>query len=121
MPNGTADCTFPTYPPKEPIPTMGASVEYSVFTKPWKTTPLAELGHFVHGLGFHGIELPVRPGFQVTPETVRKELPKAAKILADHDVKIYSVAGPTDEATIATCGELGIPTIRVMVSVGPEG
>ena len=62
---------------------MGKSnVTFSVFTKPWKM-PVAELGRFVKGLGFDGIELPVRPGYQVLPENVRRDLPKAAKQLAD--------------------------------------
>ena len=34
------------------------------------TMPLPELGQKAHGLGFHGIELPVRPGFQVEPQNV---------------------------------------------------
>lgn len=92
---------------------------YSVFTKPWKM-PAPELGKFVHELGFDGIELPVRPGFQVEPENVARDLPKVARQLADNGVKIYSVAGPTDEATIAACGELEIPVIRVMISIRNE-
>jgi sugar phosphate isomerase/epimerase len=98
-----------------------ADIQFSVFTKPWPAMPLAQLGTMVHGLGFHGIELPVRPGFQVEPQNVAKGLPKAAKELADHDVKIFSVAGPTDEATLAACAEVGISTIRVMASIGKEG
>ena len=42
-------------------------VSFSVFTKPWKTQPLVEVGELVKRLGFDGIELPVRPGFQVEP------------------------------------------------------
>ena len=89
---------------------------YSVFTKPWKI-PLPKLGKLVKGLGFDGIELPVRPGYQVDPENVVKGLPRAAKILADCGVKICSVAGPTDEATIATCGKVGVPIIRICVGI----
>ncbi len=54
-------------------------IVYSVFTKPWKTMELARLGAFVSGLGFDGIELPVRPGYQVEPETA-VTLPKAARV-----------------------------------------
>jgi len=93
---------------------------FSVFTKPWKM-PIHELGAFVKGLGFGAIELPVRPGYQVLPENVERDLPKAAKRLADCGVAIASIAGPTDEKTIAACGEAGVPTIRVMVRVGEEG
>ncbi len=90
---------------------------FTVFTKPWPDKSLDELGVMVKNMGFDGVELPVRPGFQVTPETVRKRLPEAKKVLEDHGVKIGSVAGGTDEATIAACGEAGIPVIRVMVNI----
>lgn len=93
---------------------------FTVFTKPWRM-PLPELGKYVSELGFDGIEFPLRPGYQVEPEDVAKGLPAAAKQLADFGVKIYSVAGPSDEATIAACAEAGVPIIRVMVSVGDEG
>ncbi|MFB3881072.1 MAG: sugar phosphate isomerase/epimerase family protein [Armatimonadota bacterium] len=94
---------------------------FSVFTKPWPTMALPELGKFVKGLGFDAVELPVRPGFQVLPENVARDLPKAAKQLADCGVTIASVAGPTDEQTIAACAEAGVPTIRVMVNVRKAG
>ena len=101
-------------------------VLYSVFTKPWKTMSLAELGEFVAGLGFDGVELPVRSGFQVEPERVA-ELPKAAVTLAEYGVQIYSVAGPTDEATIAAYAEAAaasgmteMPTIRICVRIGKD-
>jgi sugar phosphate isomerase/epimerase len=96
------------------------SIQFSVFTKPWKM-PLPELGRFVRGLGFEGIELPVRPGYQVPPEEVTRGLPQAARVLADFGVKIASVAGPTDEATVAACAEVGVPIIRICVGIGPEG
>jgi sugar phosphate isomerase/epimerase len=89
---------------------------FSVFTKPWKM-PLPELGRLVSGLGFEVIELPVRPGFQVEPPNVTRGLPEAARVLADFGVKIASVAGPTDEATIAACAEMGVPLIRICVSI----
>ena len=96
---------------------MTKGVLFSVFTKPWKTLPLPRLGEFVRGLGFDGIEFPVRPGYQVGPDDV-EDLPRAARQLAEFDVKIFSVAGPTDEATIAACAEAGVPTIRVMARIG---
>ena len=82
---------------------MAADVTFSLFTKPWKaeSMDLHRLGEFVAKLGFQGVELPVRPGYQVLPENVIRDLPKAAKTLAEFNVRIESVAGPTDEATIA--------------------
>ena len=92
-------------------------ITFSLFTKPWKTLTLPQLGEFVNGLGFDGIELPVRPGYQVPPERVAG-LAAAASRLAEFGVKIMSVAGPTDEATIAACAEAGVPIIRVMAPIG---
>jgi len=89
-------------------------IKFTVFTKPWKMG-LPELGQYVHGLGFDGVELPVRPGYQVEPEQVRRDLPRAAKILSDFGVRISTVAGPTDEATMEACAEAGVPIIRICV------
>ena len=97
------------------------NVTFSVFTKPWPEMPIPELGKLVSGLGFEAIELPVRPRFQVEPQDVAKGLPKAAAQLAGFGVRIASIAGPTDEATIATCAEACVPTIRVMARIGEEG
>lgn len=102
------------------------SILYSVFSKPWKTMPLPELGAFVAGLGFDGVELPVRPGFQVEPESVGN-LTRAALTLAEFGIQITSIAGPTDEATIAAYAEATqasgmreMPTIRICVGIGQD-
>ena len=91
-----------------------------VFSKPWQTKTLPELAKFLKGMGLSGVELPVRPGYQVEPDNIAKGLPEAVKIFADHGMKIGSVAGNTDEATIAACGEAGVPLIRTMMRVGPD-
>jgi sugar phosphate isomerase/epimerase len=82
--------------------------------------PLPELGRFIKGMGFDGIELPVRPGYQVEPEKAEKDLPAAARVLADFGVQIASIAGSTDERTIAACGAAGVPIIRVCEHVDPK-
>lgn len=89
----------------------------TVFTKPWPEMSLRELGRFVKKLGFDGVELPVRPGYQVTPEGVAKGLPEAAKVLRDEGVTIGSVAGSTDERTIEACARAGCSIIRVCVGI----
>jgi len=94
---------------------------FSVFTKPWKDLSVPELGEFVARLGFQGIEFPVRPGYQVDPENVSKGLPKLVDRLAGFGVHVCSVAGPTDQATVAACAEAGVPTIRICVRIGDEG
>ncbi len=96
-------------------------IVFSVFTNRWYEMSIPKLGEFVSGLGFEGIELPVRPGRQVEPEKVAKDLPRAAKKLAEFGLKITSVAGPTDEATISACAEAGVPIIRICVEIGEEG
>ncbi|MBI3945484.1 MAG: sugar phosphate isomerase/epimerase [Armatimonadetes bacterium] len=93
-------------------------ITFSVFTKPWKV-PLPELGRLVKGMGFDAIELPVRPGYQVEPEAVTRGLPEAARILGDCGVRICSVAGPTDEPTMAACAAVGVPIIRICVGIDP--
>ncbi len=100
---------------------MSNSIKFSVFTKPWKKIPVPALGDMVHRLGFEGIELPVRLGFQVEPASIARDLPVAHKQLQECGVGIFSVATtPTPEA-IRTCGKLGIPIIRVMVEIGSDG
>lgn len=96
-------------------------ITFSVFTKMWKDKSIGELGEFVRGLGFDGIELPVRPEYPVAPDTVASALPQAAKELDQLGVRITSVAGPTDEATIAACGAAGVPVIRTCPDIGDEG
>ncbi len=100
---------------------MSQAIRYCVFTKPWKTMPLPDLARHIAGLGFSGVELPVRPEFQVEPENVTDGLPEAAKILGDQGLTIESVAGPTDEATIAACAEVGVPIIRICLPIGEDG
>jgi sugar phosphate isomerase/epimerase len=96
-----------------------ASMPFSVFTKAWRT-PMLELGRFVHEAGFDGIELPVRDGYQVEPDRVREDLPKAARCLAEHGVKIFSVAGQATEPMIEACGEAGVSIIRVTIQLARE-
>ena len=97
-----------------------SDVAFSVFTKSWKTVPLGRLGELVRGMGFEGIELPVRPGFQVVPERAGRDLPAAARQLADVGVAIHSVAAAADEAMIMACADAGVPLIRIMAPIGAD-
>lgn len=96
------------------------NVTFSVFTKPWKM-PIPELGEHVRRLGFQAIELPVRPGYPVHPENAKTELPKAVKILEGFGIRIASIAAPTTEDTIAACADAGVPILRIMANIGPDG
>ena len=88
----------------------------TVFTKPW-TEPLPLLADKVAALGLGGVELAVRPGYQVLPENVARDLPAAARIFAERGLQIRSVAGPIDEPTIAACGDAGVPIIRICCAI----
>ena len=70
---------------------MSIANPVTVFTKPWKTQPIEAVGELVRQLGFDGIELPVRPGYQVEPEHVGRDLPAAVKALEAYDVKIIKI------------------------------
>lgn len=94
-------------------------IEFSVFTKPWRDIPIAQLADFVAGLGFDAIEFPVRPGYQVEPENVTEGLPILAKEMAKRGIRIASVAGKANEATMAACAEVGVPIIRDGDGLGP--
>jgi sugar phosphate isomerase/epimerase len=89
----------------------------TVFSKPWPEKSIEELADFLADVGFDGVELPVRPNFQVTPETVSQELPRAARVFEQRGLKIQSVAGPENEETIAALGDAGVPILRVMAKI----
>ena len=90
-----------------------ATIRFTVFTKPWPALTLPELARLVRRLGFDGVELTVRDGYQVEPSRVEQGLREATKVLADEGLHIGSVAGPVDTPTITACGENGVPIIRV--------
>jgi sugar phosphate isomerase/epimerase len=92
------------------------TIQYSVFTKPWKM-PVPELAEHIRRLGFDGIEFPVRPGYPVEPEHIGRDLPGAAQTLAGAGVRVFSVAGNTDVPTIEACAAAGVPMIRTMARV----
>ena len=58
----------------------------SVFTKPW-TEPLQMMADKVAALGLDGVELPVRPGYQVTPENAAAGLKDATRVLGASGLK----------------------------------
>ena len=89
----------------------------AVFSKPWKTLPLPALARHIQSLGFDLIELPVRPGFQVEPANIERDLPAAVKILGEHDVRILNVTADMpldDERLYRACATAGIGMNRVM-------
>jgi sugar phosphate isomerase/epimerase len=95
------------------------TITVTVFTKPWRFA-LPQLASHVAALGFDGVELPVRPGYPVTPDNVETMLPEAARILGEHGLKIASIAGPTDGRTLAACAAAHVPIVRVCVGLRPQ-
>lgn len=78
------------------------------------------MARHISALGFDGVELPVRPGYPVTPENVETALPEAVRILGEHGLKIASIAGPTDERTLAACHAAQVPLVRICVGMRPD-
>ena len=96
---------------------MNTIPDITVFTKPWPKSSAEELGPKLASLGFQGIELPVREGFQVTPDSVESTLPQFADRLRENGLEIASVAGELDEATAIGCGKARVPIIRTMLKL----
>jgi len=93
-----------------------SKIELTVFTKPW-TDPIEVLAEKVAALGLDGIELPIRPGYQVQPDNVKQTLPKVAKVLEGAGLRVRSAAAPLEPDIIAACGDAGIPIVRTMVGI----
>jgi sugar phosphate isomerase/epimerase len=96
---------------------MNSRFEPTLFTKHWGNLALKDLAVKVRSLGFQGIELPVRPGFQVEPEEIEIGLREAVRVLAEEGVEIRSIAAPHDERTIAACADVGIRMIRILAPI----
>ncbi|WP_432935481.1 sugar phosphate isomerase/epimerase family protein [Kribbella sp. CA-253562] len=94
---------------------------WSVFTKPWAALPGDELGELVAGLGFTGAEIPVRDTSYVTPARAEKVLPRFTEQLRAAGVEPISIAGGLDESTFAAAAAAGVPMIRIMAELGPDG
>ncbi|MFI5732977.1 sugar phosphate isomerase/epimerase family protein [Kribbella sp. NPDC051587] len=94
---------------------------WSVFTKPWAGLPGDELGRLIAGLGFAGAEVPVRDTAYVTTATAEAELPTFTKQLRDEGIEPISVASDLTEPVFAACAAAGVPMIRIMAPLGPDG
>lgn len=93
-----------------------SDIKLAVFTKPWNDA-IEAVADRMAALGVEGIELPIRPGYQVAPDNVAQTLPRAVKVLADRGLSIASVAAPLDDAIIRACGDNGISIVRTMVGI----
>jgi sugar phosphate isomerase/epimerase len=105
------------------------NVKFSVFTKPWRTQSLDELGELVASFGFDAVEYPLRGGYQVQPQDGAAGIKRLVTTLKKHGVAVTSIAGGVDvaahegegkgEVTGSTrelfeaCGENGIGVVRI--------
>ena len=97
------------------------SFEISLFTKHLIGLPYDRLAEVVAGMGFTGIEAPIRPGGHVEPSKVEDELPKLVEALKKCGVRITmltSAINSISEATrtevlLKTARSLGIPRYRM--------
>lgn len=94
---------------------------WSVFTKPWAGLPGAELGRLIAGIGFGGAEVPVRDTAYVTPSNAEAELPRFTAQLRAEGIEPISVASDLSEPVFAACAQAGVPMIRIMADLGPDG
>ncbi len=96
-------------------------ITWSVFSKPWRTLAPGPLAELIAGLGFTGVEVPVRPGCYLDPDNVGAELPGFVRSLAEHGVTVISVAADPVQPVFAACAEAEVGMIRTMAAVGDDG
>ena len=92
-------------------------MKFNIFTKPWMDLSLSELASLVKELGFNGVELPIREGYQVSPNNISSNLKIAKNILLDNGITIGSVASDIDEFIINTMGNNDINLLRVCLTI----
>ena len=85
------------------------------FTKCLQFLPMEQVGEVVARLGFDGADLLVRPGGQIEPMNVKKELPQAVKTFRKAGAEILMIvtaikdpAEPFALATLEAAAESGI-------------
>ena len=97
------------------------SSPYIVFTKHQKDLSVEQLIDAMRAIGADGVDLCVRPGYPVSPETAAEALPPAAGAFRAAGLSIPLVTAPTDltsasapyaEALFRACGEAGVKLLK---------
>ena len=70
-------------------------MRFILFTKFFETLSAGALGEHVAGLGYHGLDLTVRPGHPINPDNVREALPPAARQWESIGLTVPLVTLPT--------------------------
>jgi len=91
-----------------------------VFTKPFNSLSYDQLAKEISGLGFDGIEAPIRKGGHVAPEAIPDELPKLVDALTSHNLALTMMTSdinnpnaPLTEPTLNVAAELGVKFYRM--------
>jgi sugar phosphate isomerase/epimerase len=91
-----------------------------VFTKPFNSLSFDVLAAEIAGLGFAGIEAPIRPGGHIEPEQVEEQLPRLVESLRDRGLEVTVMTSslndpddPLTEKVIRTAATLGIKRYRM--------
>ena len=92
------------------------SYRYSIFTKPYKTLSMDELGRKVQSMGFSAIEYPLREGYQVALNDAENGMAELAKVLEKYGVAVSSIASATEEWAFAGCRAAGGKILRIMAA-----
>ena len=92
---------------------------YSIFTKPYKTLSMDELGQKVREMGFSAIEFPLREGYQVKLDDAENGMAELAKIMDGYGISVSSVASATEEWAFAACRAAGCKILRIMAWTDP--
>lgn len=105
----------------------GKSIQFAVFTKPWKEISLEELADKVADLGFDAVEYPLRAGYQVQPSDGVAGMKRLREVFSSRGIKVASIAGGidvrfvegsnevigVDETLFEGCREAGSKVIRI--------
>ena len=98
----------------------GPSNPICVFTKPFNSLSFDRLAEEVAGIGYDGIEAPIRRGGHIDPQNVVDELPKLVEALAKHGLSITVMTSdindpndPLTERVLRTASTLGIKRYRM--------
>lgn len=94
--------------------------KFSLFTKPWKDMKARDLAEMVSGLGFSGVEFPLREGYQVDLNDMERGLLEMAGELKRCGVGITSVAAGLKEEVFRACDSADVRLIRVMANFSLE-
>ncbi len=103
--------------------TSGAANAYAgklcFFSKHLPQLDWRQLGQTVKQLGFDGVDLTVRPGGHVKPESAAADLPKALDAIRAAGLAVPMITTglltaeePTAQPILATAGKLGIPYFK---------